>query len=372
MLQKGFYIACFLWLFWAKSFAFTYPTQHPLLVSHLVKDSHALYLSFNNANFLWNNEFFNDIVSGYTLIGYFITPELQYHFNEHIVIQGGVHLLKYSGINNYTNIVPTYSVTYLKNDFSLIMGNIRGTINHKLPEPILFSERYFTDNLENGLQFLVEKDRLFFDTWLDWRSFIFPMDSKQEELTAGISAIPSLLKNQQWEITLPASAVVGHRGGQIDTLSTPMQTLLNSSLGVCIKKKLPYKYLDRISIESQFLGFKDNSPTVTSIYSNGMGILNQLTFGIKNSYFQMEYWNSSRFLSIMGHPIYPSYSEKGLGYHQENRELLNIHLFYSKDIYRGIYLGLMGDTYFDLINGNVDYSMGLTFIIKQDFFLFRR
>ncbi|MFA6401099.1 MAG: hypothetical protein WCX31_05665 [Salinivirgaceae bacterium] len=372
MLKKGLHIICILGLFWTKGSAFTYPTNHSLLNNDIIKDSNALYLSFSNANYLWNNEFFSDVVNGYTLIGYFITPELQYHFNEHLVIQGGVHLLKYSGIDNYTRVVPTYSAIYTKNDFTLIMGNIRGTINHKLPEPILFSERYFANNLENGVQYILEKERFHFDTWLDWQNFIFPEDDSQEKLTAGISAIPSILKTEEWEVMLPASFIIGHEGGQIDTNETPMKILINAEIGIKAENKLSYKFLDKILLESHLIGFKDNSPTVTSIYSSGMGTLNQLTFGIKNSYFQIEYWKSSQFLSLMGHPIYQSYSEKGELYHQKNRELLNLHLFYSKDIYRGIYLGLMGDTYFDLINGNVDYSMGLTLIIKHDFFLFRR
>jgi len=372
MLKKGVYIICLLGLFWTKGSAFTYPTNHPLLNNDIIKDSNALYFNFYNANFLWDNEFFNDIVNGYTLVGYFITPELQYHFNEHLVIEGGVHLLKYSGIDSYTRVVPTYSAIYRKNDFTLIMGNIRGTINHRLPEPILFSERYFTNNLENGVQYILEKDRFHFDTWLDWQNFIFPSDDEQEKLTAGISAIPSVLKTEEWEIKLPVSLLVGHQGGQIDTNEVPMKTLINASLGFKAEKRFNYKFLDHISLESHLIGFKDNSPTMNSLYPKGWGLLNQLTWSKESSYFQVEYWKSSQFLSIMGHPIYQSYSEKGVGYHQESRELLNFHLFYSKNIYQGIYLGFMGDTYFDLINSNFDYSMGLTLIIKQDFFLTRR
>ena len=78
-----------------KSFPFEYPRNHSLLNSTEVKDSNALYFNFSNANFLWNNEFFSDIIEGYTLIGYHVTPQLQYHFSPNFKIDAGAHFLKY-------------------------------------------------------------------------------------------------------------------------------------------------------------------------------------------------------------------------------------------------------------------------------------
>ncbi len=351
--------------------AFTFPYHHPLLNNNYAKDSNALYLNFYNANFLWNNEFFNDLVKGYTLIGYFITPEFQYHITPSIKIQGGVHLLKYTGADDFSTIAPTYAAIFTKDDYTLIMGKLWGTINHRVPEPILFSERFFTNNLENGVQFMVEKERFFFDTWLDWQSFIFPQDNKQEQLAAGISTHPWLVKNERWEISTPGSFIVGHRGGQIDTLDIPMRTLINYSLGRKVLYHLPYKFLDKVSIETHLAGFYDNSPTKNSLYPKGSGLLSQVTFGLQDNYFQIGYWQSNQFLSLMGHPLYQSFSELGQGFHQKSREVLSMHLFYSKTVYRGIYLGFMGYTYIDLLNGDVDYSMGLMLIIKHNFFINR-
>jgi hypothetical protein len=349
----------------ARAHGFSFPINHPLLNNSYVKDSNALYFNFYNANFLWNNEFFNDVVNGYTLIGYFLTPEFQYHISPNIKIQGGLHLLKYTGINDFTQIVPTYSAIYTHNDFALIMGKIKGTINHRLPEPLLFSERYFTNHLENGVQYLLNKEKLQLDLWLDWQSFIFPMDNKQEELVAGLSVRPWLIKNENWEMGTPVWLLTGHRGGQIDTSSANMKTAMNYGVGFFLQKNLSYRFLDKMSFETQFLGFSDNSPTVESLYEKGTGWMNQISLGYRDNYFRASYWHSHQFLSLMGHPMYQSYSEKGEGFHQAHRELLSFHLFYSKSIHKSIYLGFMGDTYIDLNNGDVDYSMGMTLIIKH-------
>lgn len=364
MTKRFAYIALFV-LLTVKAQAFTFPVYHPLLNNSFVKDSNALYFNFYNANFLWNNEFFNDVVNGYTLIGYFLTPEFQYHISPNIKIQGGLHLLKYTGLKDFTLMVPTYSAIYTHNDFALIMGKIKGTINHRLPEPMLFSERYFTNHLENGVQYLLNKEKLQIDLWLDWQSFIFPMDNKQEELVAGLSARPWLIKNENWEMGTPLWLLTGHRGGQIDTSSANMKTAMNYGVGLFLQKNLNYRFLDKVSFETQVLSFSDNSPTVESLYEKGAGWMNQVSLGYHDNFFRASYWRSSQFLSLMGHPMYQSYSEKGEDFHQARRELLSFHLFYSKSIHKSIYLGFMGDTYIDINNGDVDYSMGMTLIIKH-------
>lgn len=354
-----------------QSRAFTFPTNHSLLAPGNVKDSNALYFNFTNANFLWNNEFFNEIVEGYTLIGYFVTPQLQYHFSQNLKIDAGAHLVKYSGVDTYSTILPTYSVTYSKNNWALIMGTIHGSIEHRASEPLLFSEKYFTDNIENGVQYLLDKEKLWLDVWLEWETFIFPQDNKQEELYFGVNAIPRIFKHQNFEIDGVTTLLAAHRGGQIDNADKNLKTALNYGLGLNISQHLSNKLMDKISLESQYVGFYDNSPTVESIYQTGGGFLNNLRFSKNESYFQLGYWSANKYLSLMGHPIYQCYSTVDTLLHKENRNLVTANIFYSKGIYNGVFLGLMGDVFYDLDAKITDYSLGITLIIKQDFFLTR-
>jgi len=354
-----------------KSFALNFPTNHSLLVSNAIKDSNALYFRFDNANFLWDNEYFSDIVEGYTLIGYFITPQLQYHFSPHLKIDAGVHFLKYSGVDKYTTVIPTYSVTYSKNNWALTMGSLQGSIYHRVSEPLIYSERYFTNNIENGAQYLLNKEKLWLDVWLEWQTFIFAGDNKQEELLFGVNAIPQILKRQNFAIEGVGTLLAGHRGGQIDSTGKNIKTALNYGLGLNFSQRFNTKLIDNISLESQYVGFYDNSPTVESIYDMGGGLLNNLRFSKNESYLQIGYWSASHYLSIIGHPIYQCYSTVDTLLHKENRELITANLFYSKSIYKGVYLGLMADIFYDLEAKSTDYSMGLTLILKQDFFLTR-
>jgi len=271
--------------------AFTISPSYLTTKDAFFSDSSSLYFNFFNTNFLWDNEFFNDVYEGYTLIGYFITPQLEYHFTPNIKADIGVHLLKYSGVNTYSSVLPTYSVTYHKKDFALVMGNIYGTINHRLPEPMLFHERFFTNNLENGVQTIINKDRVYADVWLDWLNFIFPNDSKQEELTAGASTETSIIKKNGWIVSIPASIILSHHGGQIDTSSVHMKTAMNIGLGLRFSKALNYKYLDKVSIDVRHIKFVDNSPTIESLYPNGDGLLSRMKLGWKDSFFELGYWS---------------------------------------------------------------------------------
>ena len=73
----------------------------------------------------------------------------------------------------------------------------------------------------------------------------------------------------------------------------------------------------------------------------------------------------------MGNPMYQCYSSINETLHKDTRSLITANVFYSKSIYKGIYLGLMGDVYHDLNSKETDFSMGVTLIIKHDFFLTR-
>ena len=354
-----------------KPFAFDFPNNYPSNNDIFFTDSNSLYFNFNNTNFLWNNEYFNDVVEGYTLIGYHVTPTFEYHFSKNIKVEAGIHLLQYSGLDKFTDALPVYRATYHNQGFALIMGTLYGTVNHKLPDPLSNFENYLTHKLENGVQAIWNKERFELDIWLDWQNFIFVDDSTQEKLVAGISANTYIFKNDSWELSAPAYAMVMHRGGQIDASQANMLTALNYGLGLNLKRPLNNKIINSVEGRFNYLGFTDNSPTVESIFNNGYGYLSNIRLNHKESFFQLGYWHSEQFLSLQGHPMYQSKSVKGSSFDANERNLFTTKLQYSKTIYRGIYLGLLGETFYDVNTGNFDFTTGVSLIIKQNFFLKR-
>lgn len=370
-MNKSFILLLLTLILNISTFGFDFPKTYQQPDKPFKQDSSALYFDFYNCNFVWNDELFNDIVEGYTLIGYHATPTLRYHFNKNIKIETGVHLLKYSGIDSYSTVKPVYSATYQNKDFALIFGTLSGTVNHNLPAPIYFFERYFTDNLESGLQFLVKKNRLDLDLWVDWRNFIFADANEQEKLTAGFSTQYYPVKNDNWEVNIPVSVLLIHHGGQIDTSDTHMKTAMNYSLGLEVYKPFDSKLITGIQAEVQYMGFSDNSPTVESIYENGYGLWGNMQIKHNESFLSVGYWYGYHFLSVMGNPMYQCHSTLSEDKNQSERSLVNAQLFLDKKVYRGIHFSFFAETFYDVINGNFDYTTGLSLLIDESFFIKR-
>ena len=60
-------------------------------------DSNKIWITFENQNFLHNNEYFNNLYDGITYIGTNYTPALQYQPATNLRLQAGWYFLKYSG-----------------------------------------------------------------------------------------------------------------------------------------------------------------------------------------------------------------------------------------------------------------------------------
>ena len=134
-------------------------------------DSRKLFLGVNLLGFVKDNEYDNyrnPVITGYTLFGYQLNPYLSYHLNKHIRIDGGIFLQKDFGNSNYTQIAPTLSIKYHNRGFSVIFGNLEGSLNHRLIEPLYDFERVLNNRLENGMQVQMMRDNLFLDAWIDW------------------------------------------------------------------------------------------------------------------------------------------------------------------------------------------------------------
>ena len=187
----------------------------------------------------------------------------------------------------------------------------------------------------------------------------------------GTNYIQQIFNNKYFKIEGIGSLLIGHQGGQIDTTNLNIKTLMNYALGLSISKHVNARFLDKISLESQYLRFFDNSPTISSIYKEGAGLNNNLRFSKNDSYLQLGYWSANKFLSLMGHPIYQCKSTINSTLNKHSRNLITANIFYSKNILKGIYLGLMGDIFYDLESKQTDYSMGLTIILKSNFFITR-
>jgi hypothetical protein len=121
----------------------------------------SLLFRIENSNFLKNNEYFGDFIQGYTLIGYFINPKFVYYPAANAKIEVGAHLLKYSGIDEFSKVIPTLRFHFkASKSTDIVIGTLYGSANHETIEPLFRHEYFYTENIENGLQFLFDTKNL--------------------------------------------------------------------------------------------------------------------------------------------------------------------------------------------------------------------
>ncbi len=167
-----------------------------------------LSLRVRSIAFIKDNEYFNSVGAsdftlvsslpgfvdksvwneGYTLIGYFVQPELVYSPTSRVTLRAGTYLLKYSGKDRFSRVLPVFSTTLKLSDrTSLIMGTLDGSDSHRLFDPSFDRERLYTAYNEEGFQLTGNYDHIFTDTYLGWENFIFKGDSTREIINFGES-----------------------------------------------------------------------------------------------------------------------------------------------------------------------------------------
>ncbi len=331
----------------------------------------SLNFRIENSNFFKNNEYFNYIVEGYTLTGWLLTPKLIYYPFKNTKIETGFHFLKYSGIEKFTKAIPTLRLQYqASKSIDIIIGNIYGSTNHKIIEPIFKYEYYFTDNIENGLQFLFDKKKYKGDIWINWQQFIFKGDDAQEIFTLGLSNkfIINPLNNKH-KFHIPIQSIFLHKGGQINETNKSLLTHNNSAFGIGYSFFLDRTLIDKITTEHFYVIFNDMSTTKQYAYTQGYGLYSKLNFHIKNINLNLSWWYSDSYISKRGHPIYQSHSTIYTHYNEKNRALISCKMNYEKNIINGLDIGAGFETYFDLYSYYVDYWYMIYINFNKDFFI---
>ena len=329
------------------------------------KDSSVLYFEFSNTNFFKNNEYFNDIVAGYTLTGFNATPTINYHPSENTKIEAGGHFLKLFCDDGFHEIKPVFTVIQKFNsNFSFLIGTIDNSKNHSLIKPLYDPELMLTDPTQYGLQFLFQSQAVKFDFWLDWQRFIHQNSSFQERFITGLSSKIYLLKeNDLFRLYLPLQVIIKHRGGQINNYDEPVSTMVNSATGAVAE--FPLNSEDHsLLLENYITGFNKLNDKSDEPYKRGLGYYSKFTYHIDQFNFNVGYWQGSRFLSIFGNPVYQSYSIKNERKIQE-REILEGGLKYSRSFSHATFstnIQMLYDTHSD----NLDYYFGIYLFLSME------
>jgi hypothetical protein len=345
-------------------------TQEPFFAP---ADSQKLFVRINNKNFFKNNEYFNPLNEGYTLLGFLAQPSVAWHPGATTRLEVGASVLKYSGRTGLSDAQPIFRFQYQPNtNFQMVMGTLFGGSYHGLIEPLYRWERDVMNPLENGLQFLFHTPRIKADVWLDWEKFIFRNDPFQEELTVGTTVDVKLLPAERnFNISIPLQLMVNHHGGQEIAIDTAIMTLVNYAGGIRASWENLGQKLKKLDVECWLLGYNDLSPQKLQAYKNGYAIYAKAGIWIRNFMLQTGYYHGETFMSPRGEPLFLSAVIPSNGFLFPDRNLITAKLAFQKKIENGISLAAYCETYTDMDGGTTDYNYGVHIIVNQDFFITR-
>ncbi len=331
----------------------------------------SLLFRIENSNFLKNNEYFGDFIQGYTLIGYFINPKFVYYPAANAKIEVGAHLLKYSGIDEFSKVIPTLRFHFkASKSTDIIIGTLYGSANHETIEPLFRHEYFYTENIENGLQFLFDTKIYKGDIWINWQQFIFKGDDKQEIFTLGLSNKIFLNgRDKKHNLSIPFQMIFVHQGGQINETEKKLITLNNSAVGLNYTLNLNGNFFKSATFESFLAGYNDMSTENQFPYIQGYGIYSVAS--VKASFFNLRvaHWYGDSYMSGRGHPIFSSVSTIYDGYTERERALINTRFMFEKKILPGLDVGAGFEVYSDLYNYTGDYWYLFYINFNRDFFI---
>lgn len=334
-------------------------------------DSLKLWVSFDNQNFIHNNEYFNNLYDGYTYLGYLFSPKLIFQPSPKIKLQAGWFFIKYSGRDEFWRSVPWFSCQYkFSKNVDLLLGNIHGTVEHNLIEPLYSFDKHFTNNPEQGVQFLGNFKHFEGDLWLNWENFIVPGDTFQEQFTlATTSKIKFYKPENKLRFSIPLQGMATHKGGQGGTNSSFLQTYFNTASGFELEYLPSLNSKKRFGTKNYFVTYNDASDSSFQYYSKGYGIYCNLFAKVGNFDFMAGYWYSEHFIATRGEFLFQSVSNKYTIWWEPNKQLITSKLQFSHNINNGIKLAIRAETYYDVIRYNFDFSYSFYLTINEDFFL---
>jgi hypothetical protein len=324
-------------------------------------DSEKLSLNIYNLNYIYNTEYFGNIPLSGTLFGYQLIPEIKYQPNSRFIIKGGIYLQKEFGRNGYTTIAPTFSVKYKAIHSSFILGTLEGNTNHGFIEPIYDYKLLIKERLENGFQFFVDTKPYEHDFFINWRRAIHLGDPFKEEFDIGYLSKLNVITKNKFELKIPLQLLFTHKGGQIDSNSKPLTSIVDAAAGISLKFNLGDHFLKTIVADNYYVNYKDISGDKRQPFDEGNAYLSHLLLKFKYFDIDLRYWNSDGFINPRGNSLFSSVSEKYIGLTERHRHLLLASFIYDTKIFHNGNFDFRISPYKDFIENKIEYSYEMYF-----------
>ncbi|MDJ0363683.1 hypothetical protein QMK33_00845 [Hymenobacter sp. H14-R3] len=332
-----------------------------------------LHLSLNAFTFFKDNEYFNDIVQGYTLFGTQLNPQLVYYPTKNLRLEAGIFLWKDFGTPQLRQVRPTYRATWTHGSSQFIFGNIKANLNHGYIEPLFDFERVMLKPLEEGLQYRLNTKRVALDVWVDWLRQEYAGVSYQEQIAGGFTSSFQLTgDNSPVQVSIPLQFTARHEGGQIDTLHKPIQTLFNYASGVVARVSLGGGTFRAVRLNAYGLLFDDHSFANYRLpFQNGNALYLNGTLETRYLDVMLSYWQGHQFFAPLGGNYYQSVASRygTPGFTDAERRLLLVRLLRDFRIADAAAITVRVEPAYDFNKQLLDFSFGVYLNFRQEWLL---
>ncbi len=328
------------------------------------KEDKVLEMRISNLSYLKNNEYFNKIHQGYTLFGNlnYFTLGGQPHPN--FRLEGGIFLRQDFGNSGFQVVQPVLSAIYQKNNHKVIFGNLEAHLHHGYIEPLMNFENLILHPNESGLQYKYLGANTLLNVWVDWLEAIYPGDTIQEQIRAGIQAVQYLAKSDTWEIKVPIQTIWYHKGGQLSPQPLPIMNHFNGSLGIDLRYVIPSNKNYVLQLDGYYCYSLDFSSQQTWFFSQGQGLF--INLGFKNPYIPLLFslWRGNQFTTLHGGRLYPSNSDsiRFAEYFELRRDLLFLRMIKDISLNEELKISIRLEPFYDFNSKAIEHSFGFYLI----------
>ena len=178
-----------------------------------------------------------------------------------------------------------------------------------------------------------------------------------------------------WQVSIPFQAITPHKGGQLDTNSSPVYTVINTATGIKATWNNPDKknFIKEFKTSIYRTWYHSSDDKKVYPFDKGNGTL--LNFYLRSKWnfaLLSSWWKGENFVAPRGSKIFQSVSSMpGNSYTEKNRDLLFLNVIYEKELIPGFNIDCRFSPYVNLDNGSWEYAWLMLFTYKKNFRLLK-
>ena len=312
-------------------------------------DSGHLRFDFDNLSYFRNTEYTSLVDKGSTYPGFHLLPYFRYRFHSKAEIAGGLFIRYDIGNPGLKTIEPYFKFKYILWKHHLIFGNLEGSVEHQLIEPMFSYEYAITDRMEHGLQIKYPGKHIYYDFWIDWQKTIYNKDPFNEIFFGGLNLFVNPIVSENTRLRLNGQFMTVHSAGEIDESIEPNTMEYNLAFGLDFRQKLGPNTALFMSGYTTF--YEDYSRPLAWGYRDGVGYLGVLRLEHHDYQFALHYWDAYQYQSPLGDQLFHSIGRKNYNRPYDYRKMAGLRIAYEVEIGKNlVFLNRLG------VNYNIDHN----------------